>query len=100
METVYKFLKILNQIQISDDIQNDVNILFEKLEALDVDLCIPIIKKNKNFSQEIKIKIINTINYYYDYIDSQINNFSCDIAKSFLTKLKSEAKELEFLFYN
>lgn len=100
METVYEFIKVLSQIQLLNNVQKTVNDLYEELETVDVDLCVPTIKRNNRLSQEVKNKIIYLIDFYFSNIDWQINNFSCKNATLFLTELKNKAKELEFLIPN
>lgn len=89
-----EFIDEILSIDINLDNKYNVNNLFNTVECLDIDLFIPKIKKSVILNNELKLKLIYLINYYYENIEDNINNYEDNKTKEFLINIKNYASPI------
>lgn len=95
-----EFIDEILSIDMNLDNKYNVNKLFNTLECLDIDLFIPKIKKSVIFNDELKLKLIYLINYYYNNIEDNINNYEYNKSKEFLINIKNYASPISKVLKN
>ena len=77
-----------------------INYIYNSLDSVDVDFCIPYLKKRGLFYKEIEDELVELIDYYYNNIEENINNFTFSNATTFLSTLERKAKTVQNYFDN
>ena len=68
--------------------------MYNELETLDVDLEEKRIMENENLPREVRIKIVDLIEFYYLKVDDYIYKSSNKEVYMFLRELKARAEEI------
>ena len=94
MDLVKSFIMYLSRLDLSKSPYDVSNDMYNELETLDVDLETKSVMKNKNLPHDVRIKIVNLIEFYYLIADECINEYSYKECYEFLRELKIKAKEV------
>ena len=71
-----------------------MNAVYDELETLDVDLYEKEIKNNISLPYDVRIKILDLIEFYWLKADECINKYSEKECREFLSELKIRAEEI------
>jgi len=87
VEKMTKFMDLITSIEIRNYNRGNVKFLKNESEVFKLNKLIPSIEKSTVFSQELKDKLLEFINYYLDNIDDNIENYDDEKSIAFLEKL-------------
>ena len=94
MDLVKEFIKFLFDLDLSCDIRKAADNMYNELETLDVDLEEKQIMRNKMLPYDLRVKIVDLIEFYYLKADDCINIYTDKEAYDFLRQLKTKAEEI------
>ena len=94
MNSVDLFINYLCGLDLSQNPSKISSDMYNELETLDVDLEEKRIMENENLPREVRIKIVDLIEFYYLKADDCINKYSNKEIYMFLRKLKTRAEEI------
>lgn len=100
MDLVKIFIRYLCNLNLSQDIKKISDDMYDELETIDVDMEKKNVKKDKNLPLEIRTKIVDLIEFYYQKADDCINMYSDEEKFAFLNELKSRATEVNLYLAN
>lgn len=94
MENLKFFINYLSNIDLSANPCKTANDMYNELETVDVDLDEIDLQKSKIVPNDVKIKIIDLIEFYWEHADDCINHYSDNETCEFLKQLKDRANEV------
>lgn len=94
MDLIKKFIKTLCNINLIHSPHDTINAIYDELEILDIDLYEREIKNNLSLPYDVRIKILDLIEFYWLKADECINKYSDKECYEFLSELKIRAEEV------
>lgn len=94
MQNLKRFIVYLSNLDLSANIRKTANDMYNELETVDVDLDEIDLQKSKIIPNDVKVKIIDLIELYWEHADDCINHYSDNETCEFLKQLKDRANEV------
>lgn len=91
---IKKIIKTLCGINLTHNPHDTMSAIYDELETLDIDLYEKEIKNNISLPHDMRIKILNLIEFYWLKADECINKYSDKECHEFLSELKIRAEEV------
>lgn len=89
-----EFISYINQMDLSGDLNDVANKMYNELETVDLDFDKKIIKESSVISHDVKKKIFDLYDFYREHADDCVNIYLTDKCKEFLCALKEKAAEI------
>lgn len=89
-----EFISYINQMDLSGDLNDVANKMYNELETVDLDFDKKIIKESSVIPRDVKKKIFDLYDFYREHADDCVNIYLTDKRKEFLCALKEKAAEI------
>ena len=89
-----EFISYINGMDLSGNLDDVVNDMYNELETVDLDFETKNIKKSSVIPRDKKKKIFSIYDFYWKNADACVNIYSKDKRKEFLSELKIKAEEI------